>query len=113
MLLQQTREQLRTLKLTGLLDALDQQLEQPETHDLGFEQRLGLLVERELLHRDNRRLSRLIREAKLRVVACVEDIDYAHPRGLQKPKMASLAQLGWVRSGLNLCITGRTGCGKT
>lgn len=113
MLLEQTRDQLRNLKLTGFLDALDQQLEQPETHDLGFEARLALLVERELLHRDNRRLSRLIREAKLRVAACVEDIDYAHPRGLQKSKMASLAQLGWVHAALNLCITGRTGCGKT
>ena len=112
-LLQQTKEQLRTLKLSGFLEALEQQQDQPRTHELGFEQRLGFLVEREVLHRENRRLSRLLRTARLRVPACVEDIDYGHPRGLDKSVMASLAQLDWVRSGLNLCITGRTGCGKT
>lgn len=113
MLLQQTRERLRALKLTGFLDALDQQLEQPETHDLSFESRLALLVEREAIHRENRRLARLLSTAKLREPACVEDIDYRHPRGLSKSKMASLAQLDWVGSAMNLCITGRTGCGKT
>jgi len=112
-LLQQTKEQLRTLKLSGFLEALEQRQDQPRTHELGFEQRLGFLVEREVLHRENRRLSRLLRTARLRVPACVEDIDYGHPRGLDKSVMASLAQLDWVRSGLNLCITGRTGCGKT
>ena len=63
MLNQQTREQLRTLKLTGMLDALEQQ-SQPQTHDLCFEERLALLVEREVLHRENRRLSRLLKAAK-------------------------------------------------
>lgn len=53
MLLEQTRDQLRTLKLAGFLEALEQQLEQPHTHELGFEQRLGFLVEREVLYRDN------------------------------------------------------------
>ena len=113
MLLQQTRERLRSLKLAGMLDALDQQLEQPHTHDLSFEERLSLLLEREAIHRENRRLARLLSVAKLRVVACIEDIDYAHPRGLSKSRMASLAQLDWVGSAMNLCITGQTGCGKT
>lgn len=113
MLLEQTKDQLRTLKLTGFLEALEQQLEQPHTHELAFENRLGFLVEREVLYRDNRRLARLLSNAKLREPACVEDINYAHPRGLDKSRMASLAQLDWVRSGLNLCITGKTGCGKT
>lgn len=113
MLLEQTREQLRSLKLTGMLDALERQIEQPETHDLAFEHRLGLLVEHEALHRENRRLGRLLSTAKLRVGACIEDINYAHPRGLDKAKMASLAQLAWIDSKMNLCITGRTGCGKT
>lgn len=113
MLLEQTRQQLRTLKLAGMLDSLEQQIEQPETHDLAFEQRLGLLVEHEMLHRENRRLARLLTTAKLREPACIEDINYIHPRGLQKPKMASLAQLEWVSAARNLCITGRTGCGKT
>lgn len=113
MLIQQTKEQLRTLKLTGILDALEQQLEQPESHDLAFEQRLGMLVDREVLHRENRRLARLLTQAKLRVSACVEDIDYAHPRGLKKPQVASLASGDWINAHRNLCITGPTGSGKT
>ncbi|MET0105084.1 MAG: IS21-like element helper ATPase IstB [Sedimenticola sp.] len=113
MLIQQTKEQLRTLKLTGMLDALEQQLAQPQTHELAFEERLALLVEREVLHRDNRRLARLLKAAKLRVNACVEDIDYRHPRGLEKAHMASLASGDWLRQSLNLVITGPTGCGKT
>jgi DNA replication protein DnaC len=113
MLIQQTKEQLHTLKLTGMLDALEQQLAQPKTHELAFEQRLALLVERELLYRENRRLARLLSAAKLRVNACMEDIDYRHPRGLEKARMASLASGEWIRQSLNLVITGPTGCGKT
>jgi len=113
MLNQQTVEQLRTLKLTGMLDALDQQQAQPATHDLSFDERLALLVEREVLHRENRRLARLLKAARLRVPACVEDIDYRHPRGLEKSRMAALAGGDWIRRSLNLCITGPTGCGKT
>jgi len=113
MLNQQTREQLRTLKLTGMLDALEQQLAQPQTHDLSFDERLALLVEQEVLHRENRRLTRLLKAAKLRIHAGVEDIDYRHPRGLEKPRMAALASCDWIRQSHNLCITGPTGCGKT
>ena len=90
MLTQQTLEKLRTLKLTGMSDAFEQQQVQPATHDLAFEERFGLLVDRELLYRENRRLERLLKVAKLRVPACVEDIDYRHPRGLERAKMASL-----------------------
>lgn len=113
MLNQQTREQLRALKLTGMLDALEQQLAQPRTHDLSFDEPLALLVEQEVLHRENRRLSRLLKAAKLRVPSCVEDIDYRNPRGLEKSRMAALASLDWIRQSLNLCLTGPTGCGKT
>ncbi len=113
MLNQQTTEQLRALKLTGMLEAWEQQREQPQTHDLSFDERLALLVEREILHRENRRLARLLKAAKLRVNACIEDIDYRHPRGLEKSRMAALASGDWIRQSLNLCITGPTGCGKT
>jgi DNA replication protein DnaC len=113
MLKQHTREQLHALRLAGMLDALDQQQAQPATHDLAFEERFALLVEREVLYRENRRLARLLKEAKLRVDACIEDIDYRHPRGLQKSRMAQLASLDWIRQSLNLCLTGPTGCGKT
>ena len=113
MLNQQTTDQLRALKLTGMLEAWEQQREQPQTHDLSFDERLALLVEREVLHRENRRLARLLKAAKLRVNACVEDIDYRHPRGLEKARMAALASGDWIRQAHNLCITGPTGCGKT
>lgn len=113
MLNQPMIEQLHALKLTGMLNALEQQQAQPETHDLAFEERLALLVERETLHRESKRLARLLKAAKLRVQACVEDIDYRHPRGLEKPRMAALVGCDWVRRSHNLCITGSTGCGKT
>jgi DNA replication protein DnaC len=113
MLEQQTLDHLRRLRLGGMIDALQQQREQPATHDLSFEERFAFLVEREILHRENKRLLRLLKEAKLRVNACIEDIDYRHPRGLERSRMASLAQLGWVREAQNLCLTGPTGSGKT
>ncbi len=113
MLHQPTLEGLRALKLTGMAEALAQQLEQPQTHELAFEQRLALLIEREQLSRDNRRLKRLLSAAKLRVSACIEDIDYAHQRGLKREQMAALASGEWIARAQNLCLTGPTGCGKT
>ena len=113
MLTQQTIEKLHTLRLTGMIEAFEQQLAQPQTHQLSFEQRLGLLVEREILHRENRRLNRLLKTAKLPVQACVEDIDYRHPRGLERTQMAQLVSCEWIVHHHNLCITGPTGSGKT
>lgn len=113
MLMQQTLEKLSALKLAGMREALQQQREQPDTHDLSFEERLGLLVDREVLYRENRRLDRLLKNAKLRTPACVEDIDYRHPRGLERSRFAALASCDWIRSAQNLCITGPTGTGKT
>lgn len=110
---QPTLEQLRTLQLTGMADALEQQFQQPATHDLAFEERLGLLVEREILYRQNRRLTRLLKNASLRVAACIEAIDYRHPRGLERARIAALASGDWLRQHQNLCLTGPTGCGKT
>lgn len=113
MLTQNTLDTLRQLKLTGMSDALERQRAQPDTHDLAFEDRLALLVDHEVLHRDNRRLARLLKTARLRVPACVEDIDYRHPRGLERSRMAALASCDWIRQALNLCLIGPTGCGKT
>jgi DNA replication protein DnaC len=111
--MQPTREHLHTLRLTGMLQALEEQLGQPAMAELSFEERVAMLVDREILYRENRRLDRLLRAARLRVAACVEDIDYRHPRGLEKARMASLVALDWIRQSLNLCLTGPTGCGKT
>ena len=74
MLTHNTLNTLRHLKLRGMCDALEQQRAQPATHDLAFEERLALLVDREVLHRENRRLDRLLKAARLRVQACIEDV---------------------------------------
>ena len=113
MLNQQTLQRLRALKLTGMADAFAQQLEQPPTQQLSFEERPALLVDRERTHRDNRRLQRLLRSAHLKQQACVEDIDYQAPRGLVRAEIASLISCDWVRSRHNLHITGPTGTGKS
>ncbi len=113
MLNQHTLEQLSALKLSGMRGALERQHEQPHLQDLSFDERLSLMVEEELLHRGNRRLTSLLRAAKLRVSACIEDIDYRHQRGINKSQMAQLSTCQWIEQHHNLCITGPTGCGKT
>ena len=81
--------------------------------DLDFESRLGMLIEREWLLRENRRLKRRLQQAKLQQSACVENIDYQHSRGLNKSSILELARGQWIKQHLNLIITGPTGCGKT
>lgn len=85
MLNNQTLQTLRSLKLTGMAEALEQQQAQPSTHaELGFDERLALLVDREATYRSNNKVARLLKAAKLKLQALPEDIDYRHPRGLQK-----------------------------
>lgn len=108
-----TLHTLKTLNLLGMATALEQQLQQPELQALSFEERLGLVVDREVAVRDQRRLTRLLRQAKLKVAACIEDIDYRHPRGLKRSQLASLLTGEWIRTHQNLCLVGPTGCGKT
>src|SRR5256714_1337333 len=113
MLTHPTLDTLQTLKLSGMYHALAEQLQMSDIAALSFEERLGLLVDRELTERDNRRLTTRLRQAKLRQTACIEDIDYRHPRGLDKTLMARLATCQWVRERHNVLITGPTGIGKT
>ena len=113
MLHQHTLDKLHTLRLTGMAVAFEQQLAQPAAQELSFEERFALLLDQEILYRDNRRLSRLLKAAKLRLNACVEDIDYRHPRGIDRPFMSTLASCQWVEHHQNLAITGPTGSGKT
>ena len=105
-------DKLQTLRLTGMYQALVEQLQMPDIAALTFEERLGLLVDRESTERENRRLTTRLRQAKLRQTACIEDIDYRHPRGLDKSLMARLATCQWVRERHNVLITGPTGIGK-
>ncbi len=110
----QLLQQLRQLKLTGIADALDTQINQPNTYDdLGFIERLELLVGQEMTYRENKRLQRLLRGAKFKLSARLEDIDYAHPRGLKKTQIATLQTGEWIAKHHNLAMTGPTGCGKT
>lgn len=113
MLQQHILDTLHTLRLTGMAAAFEQQLAQPASQELSFEERFGLLLDQELLYRDNRRLARLLKAAKLRIGACVEDIDYRHPRGLDRSVMRTLATGQWIRRHQNLAITGPAGSGKT
>ncbi len=113
MLTHPTLEKLHTLKCTGMASALSEQMALPDIDTLSFEERLGLLIDRELTERENRRLSSRLRRARLKHQAAIENIDYRHPRGLDKALMQSLASCQWVSDHLNILITGPTGVGKT
>ena len=108
-----TLDKLTTLRLTGMHKALSEQLALPNIDDLSFEERLGLLADRELTEREDRRLQTRLRQAKLKQSACLEDLDTRTPRGLDKALVAQLAAGQWIRKGLNLLLLGPTGVGKT
>jgi len=113
MLTHPTLDKLQRLKFTGMATGLAEQMQMPDIAELAFEERLGLLVDREFTERENRRLSSRLRRARLKHNAALEDIDYHHPRGLDKSLIQSLATCQWVREHLNILITGPTGVGKT
>lgn len=113
MLKHPTLDKLHALKLTGMAAALANQSATTDIQELSFEERLGLLVDREMTERDNRRMSSRLRRARLRHNAILEDLDYRHSRGLDKGLIQSLAGCQWVREHLNILITGPTGVGKT
>ena len=108
-----TLDKLQAMKLTGMATALIEQANTADIEALDFEARLGLLVDREMTHRDNRRLTSRLRRAKLRHNACIEDINYRARRGLDRALITSLTSCQWVKEHLNVLITGNTGIGKT
>jgi DNA replication protein DnaC len=114
MLINHTLAKLHDLRLAGMATALADQLEHPTRYgELEFTARLGLLVDREAADRDNRRLTRNLKTARLRTPACVEDIDFRQPRGLDRTQIYALAQADWVAEHRDVLISGATGCGKT
>ena len=109
-----TLAQLRTLKLDGLAAGLEEQLAQANMSALSFEERLALLVDRETHHRNDRKLVRLLQQARLKYgQATIEDIDTRPSRGVDRRVVMSLALGDWVDSGHSVLITGATGSGKS
>lgn len=114
MLTQPTLEQLNELRLHALARAWQAQHEDPTIDDLAFDERMALLVDAEWMDRQNKRLTRLLRDAKLRIAgACLEDIEYAKERKLERALMRQLATGRWIEAHQNVVITGATGVGKS
>lgn len=113
MLTHPTLDKLQTLKLTGMVKGLEEQLRMTGLEDLGFAERLGLLVDREITERENRRLKDRLTKARLRHTAVVEDVDLRTPRGLDRSVFLALCSCQWVTQHLNVLITGKTGTGKS
>lgn len=114
MLTEPTLTKLRALRLDAFATAWTDQQKTSDLAQLSFDERLGLLVDAECLARENKRLVRLLKEAKLRLgQACVEDIDYSPRRELDKAQVRQLASCRWVQEQQNVVITGPTGVGKT
>ena len=113
MLNYQTIEGLYALRLPTMASGLLEQRERADYQALSFEERLGLLVDREIAERDNRRLERYLKQAKLRTNAVVEDVDFRRRRGLDRAQFLGLAEAGFVKSHHDVVIVGPTGLGKT
>jgi DNA replication protein DnaC len=106
-------EKMGQLKLAGMSESLREQSSNANAGNLSFEERLCILLEREIIHREDRRLCNLLRQAKLRQTASLEDVVYKASRKLDKSKILSLSSCNFIRHQHNITITGATGCGKT
>ena len=110
----ETFQKLGEMRMHAFAHAFKQQLDTDQYDELGFEERVGLLVDQEWTEREARSLTRRLQIARLRDrTACVEDIDYQHPRGLDRALMQRLSTCDWIKKRRNLIINGKTGCGKT
>jgi DNA replication protein DnaC len=114
MLTHHSLTQLKTLRLDGMVLAFEEQIAQPGAAALSFEERIAMIIDREISFRDTKRVTRLLKQAKLKVSgACLEDVDYRSGRNLDKKILAVLGSGDWIRHHHNCLITGLTGSGKT
>ncbi len=113
MLTHPTLDKIEQLRLFGMAKAFREQFQNQQATTLSFEERLGLLIDREVSDRENRRLATRLRTAKLRISAVVEDIDFRQARGLDKQLVLSLASNAWITEHHHILITGPTGVGKS
>ena len=113
MLTQQTLEKMNAMKMSAMAEALEQQLGSPDHAELNFEERLGLLIDTEWTAREQRKLTRRLRSAKLRYPASLENVDFQHARGLKRSQVLALGSCSWIQDHHNLLITGPTGIGKS
>jgi len=114
MLTQPTIEKLCAMRLKGMAEAFRQQQESADCQQLSFEERLGLLIDRQWTWRENHALDRRLRNGRLQGPACIEDVDYRAARGLDRQLVRSLTlESVWVREHQNLFLLGPTGIGKT
>src|SRR5262245_57990399 len=114
MLTEPTTEKLKSMRLDAMASMWTEQRNKPDVNRLAFDERFGMLVDAEYLHRENKRLEKALRDAKLKIAsACLEDIDYAANRELDKVQVRQLATCRWVAEHQNILITGMTGTGKT
>jgi hypothetical protein len=108
MLNQPTIEKLQAMKLHGMANAFQEQIESPEINQLSFEERFGLLVDRQWTWKEGRALTRRLQLAKFKERAVIEDINYQHPRGLDRKLMRTLSTSEWVRQHHNILFIGQT-----
>lgn len=113
MINEDTIHKLVSMKLHTMAKVLRELLDAPPGHELSFEEKLGMLVDREWIDRDNRRLARRIKDAKLPIGASLEDVLCDPARGIEKASVRSLATCAWVRAKQNVIVVGATGVGKT
>jgi DNA replication protein DnaC len=114
MFINNTIDKFNQLKLYGMAQALETQLGNIQYQDLAFEERIEMIIDQEKLFRQNKKLSNLLKRAKLRYSnACIEDIDFRKKRDMKKREILFLAQNNWIRNKQNIIISGPTGVGKS
>lgn len=112
MMSQQTIDKLHDMKLTAMADAFTEQMGKPDLGEMSFEDRFAMLVDRQWTFKEDRRMTRLLRTAKLRDSACIENIDFKTPRAVDKSLVVRLVGSDWIKKAQNVIVLGPTGVGN-